>query len=162
MAESVDSDVSGWESASELLDEGTLLSWESGSVLDGLLQAAIVPSITTPNTIEIHFFIIHLSSKISGNLFHPLGLVDMEGASGIAVAAVQAVRCLDCQMGIMVFCQLISRHRKIVILVDEPHIQTSRARLAVVAVNADAAGLLGRKAAQNGIILFLFGGGKVA
>ena len=110
----------------------------------------------------IKLFIIHLPSKISGNLFHPLHLVDMEGTSGIAVAAVQAVGCLCCQMGIMVFCQLISRHRKIVILVDESHIQTSRARLAVVAVNADAAGLLGRKAAQNGIILFLFGGGEVA
>ena len=92
----------------------------------------------------------------------------MEGASGIAVAAVLVAVYLILTVKLKkrfpdedwraYYTKSVPEPERL----DEPHIQTSRARLAVVAVNADAAGLLGRKAAQNGIILFLFGGVEVA
>ena len=85
----------------------------------------------------------------------------MEGTAFITMAALYAAARLLFQLVIVVTGQLIPGPGQVVIFVDKPHIQSSRTGLAVITVDAFARRVLGRKGAENGVVPFLRGGGKI-
>ena len=84
-----------------------------------------------------------LPAKIGLNLLHPPGLGHVERTAAVAVAALNAVPGVLVQMGVVVPGQLVSRPGQVVVFVDEAHVQTRRAGLAVVAVDAHPGGVHG-------------------
>lgn len=85
----------------------------------------------------------------------------MEGTAFITMAALYAAARLLFQFVIMVTGQLIPGPGQVVIFVDKPHIQSSRTGLTVITIDAFARRVLGRKGAENGVVPFLRGGGKI-
>ena len=78
------------------------------------------------------------------------------------MAAVHTVRGVLFQLGVVVRRHGVPGQGQVVILVDEAHVQPSRAGLAVVAVHAVPYGVLRRKGAENAVIPFLRRGVKKA
>ena len=79
----------------------------------------------------------------------------MEGAAAVAVSAADTGVRFDRKGLIVAFGQPIIRFGKVVVFVDQPHIQPGGTGLAVVAVNAFSLRVLRGKGTENGVILFL-------
>ena len=95
-----------------------------------------------------------LFAKVFCDSFHSGNLIHLEGAAAVAVTALNAGGSLLLQALVVVACQGIACLCEVVILVDQANVQTHRARLAVIAVDAYALGFLRRKAANHGIVCF--------
>ena len=89
------------------------------------------------------------------DFLHPGYLIHMEWAAVIAVPALNAAVRLYLQFPVMIYRQRISRPGQIIILIDQPDIQSCRTRGAVIAVHAGAFCVMGRKGADHRIIRFL-------
>ena len=76
------------------------------------------------------------------------------------MSAMQARGGIDRQLCVVVGCHIIPCQGKIIILVDKPDINPCRTRLTMVAVHAGACDRVRRKRADDGVILFLVGGGE--
>ena len=88
-------------------------------------------------------------------------IVYMEGAAAVAVAAGYAVPRLFVKGKVMLPCKVIPDAGKVVVFVDEGHVQPRGAGMAMLAVYAAAHVLLWGKGAYYGIIPLLWGGFKV-
>ena len=82
----------------------------------------------------------------------------MEGTAAFAVAAVEAGRGLEGEVEVVVTGELVADAGKVVVFVDEAHVQAGGAGLAVVAVDAHAFGVAGCESADIRIIQFLWRG----
>ena len=89
------------------------------------------------------------------DFLHPGYLIHMEWAAVIAVPALNTAVRLYLQFPVMIYRQRISRPGQIIILIDQPDIQSCRTWGAVIAVHAGAFRIMGRKGADHRIIRFL-------
>ena len=76
----------------------------------------------------------------------------MEGTAAFAVAAVEAGRGLEGEVEVVVTGELVADAGKVVVFVDEAHVQAGGAGLAVVAVDAHAFGVAGCESADIRIV----------
>ena len=61
------------------------------------------------------------------------------------MSAVNAILCFFLQFSVMLFCKTVTGLCQVIVFVDQTDIQSGRARLAVIAVDADAVGVLRSK-----------------
>ena len=78
----------------------------------------------------------------------------MEGTPALTVSAFYAGVGADGQLAVMLRGHFIAGKSQVVILVDQPHVQPHGTGLAVVAVNADAVRVTGRKLLDNAVAPF--------
>lgn len=82
----------------------------------------------------------------------------MERTASLAVSAMQTIAGMLREVFIVASGLDISGPGQVVVLVDQPNIQSGRAGLAMVAINTDAFNFLGLQLINQGIVTRLFGG----
>lgn len=96
------------------------------------------------------------SGEIGGDFLHSGLLGDAERAAAVAVAALEAGVGFDGQLAVVVVRHSVARTGKVIVFVDQPDIDSGRAGLAVIAVDAVSDGVLRRKAADHRIVVFFW------